>query len=241
MDRQRSEDRIAEVIASLKVDVVGLQELDLGRARSGRVDQAKLIAKRVGWNCIFQPAMRRGDEQYGDAILSRLPLRLHRGALLPGMGSWYCRETRVAIWAEVESEIGRVQIINTHLGLGRSERLTQAQMLISDEWLGGSSAAMPLILLGDFNSLPRGRTYRSLTSRLRDVRALLPSAGTCRTFPTRLASLAVDHIFVNAALEPVSLVVYRDDLARVASDHFPLVGEFRLQKSGGNLSIAAAH
>ena len=34
MDRRRSEERIAEVIASLEVDVIGLQELDLNRRRS---------------------------------------------------------------------------------------------------------------------------------------------------------------------------------------------------------------
>ena len=34
MDRQRSETRIAEVIAEMSVDIVALQELDLGRRRS---------------------------------------------------------------------------------------------------------------------------------------------------------------------------------------------------------------
>ena len=44
-----------------------------------------------------------------------------------------------------------------------------------------------------------------------------------RTFPTRFPSLAVDHIFVNAALHPTQLSVHRTPLARLASDHFPLV------------------
>jgi endonuclease/exonuclease/phosphatase family metal-dependent hydrolase len=35
--------------------------------------------------------------------------------------------------------------------------------------------------------------------------------------------LAVDHIFVNRAAEPVSVTVHRSPLARIASDHFPLV------------------
>ena len=45
MDRQRSESRIAEVIASMSADVVGLQELDAKRKRSSGVDQAALIAE----------------------------------------------------------------------------------------------------------------------------------------------------------------------------------------------------
>ena len=36
---------------------------------------------------------------------------------------------------------------------------------------------------------------------------------------------ANDHIFVNAALQPVSLNIYRRPVSLVASDHFPLVAE----------------
>src|SRR4029453_18159173 len=67
MDGQRSEGRIAEVIASMSVDIVGLQELDLGRARSAHADQAALIAENLGWKYHFHPAMHSGDEQYGNA------------------------------------------------------------------------------------------------------------------------------------------------------------------------------
>jgi len=49
-----------------------------------------------------------------------------------------------------------------------------------------------------------------------------------RTFPTRFPSLAVDHIFVNAALSPTHLNVHRTQLARLASDHVPLVCELTI-------------
>src|ERR1044072_9807913 len=71
MDGQRSEGRITEVIATMSADIVGLQELDLGRARSAHVDQAALIAEELGWKYHFHPAIRSGDEQYGNAIVSR--------------------------------------------------------------------------------------------------------------------------------------------------------------------------
>src|SRR5689334_23274039 len=48
MDRRRSELRIAEVIAEMSVDIVALQELDLGRRRSARADQTKMIAEQLG-------------------------------------------------------------------------------------------------------------------------------------------------------------------------------------------------
>jgi len=227
MDRRRSESRIAEVIASLSADIVGLQELDLSRRRSAGVDQAALIASQLGWQHLFQAAMRIGEEQYGDAIVSRYPLTLRRVIELPGEGAWYCREKRVAIWAEAETNLGPVQIINTHFGLGRAERLLQASFLASEEVLGQVAADAPLILLGDFNSLAGRRTHRLLANTFPDLRTLLPAAGPCRTFPTRLPSVAVDHIFVSGALKPTSLAVHRSALARVASDHFPLVAEFQ--------------
>jgi endonuclease/exonuclease/phosphatase family metal-dependent hydrolase len=239
IDGRRSEARIAEVIASVQADIVGLQDLDVGRVRSAGVDQARLIAEQHGWTHLFQPAMRNADEQYGNAIISRYPLRLHRVAALAGRGTWYCRETRVALWAEAETELGNVQVVNTHLGLGRRERFLQIEQLTSDEWLGGAPAEIPLILLGDFNSLPGGRPHRTLAGRLRDVRALFPSALRHRTFPTRLPTFAVDHIFVNGVLHPTDLRVHRTEVARAASDHFPLVAELG-RRDGGNLPIAAA-
>jgi len=63
MDRQRSEARIAEVIAQLSVDIVALQELDLSRRRSEpRAVREHVLAERV-----LQP--KPGPEQ--DAIAHR--------------------------------------------------------------------------------------------------------------------------------------------------------------------------
>ena len=228
IDGQRSEGRIAEVIASMSADIVGLQELDLGRPRSAHADQAALIARQLGWKYHFHPAMRSGDDQYGNAIVSRFPIELKRAAEMPGTPPWYCREQRIAIWMRAETDLGRVHIINSHFGLGRSERTLQAQLLAGPTWLGSVPPEEPAILVGDFNSVRASRAYRLLRTHLRDVRTLVTPPRAFRTFPTRFPSLAVDHIFVNAALYPTQLGVHRTPLARVASDHFPLVCELTL-------------
>jgi endonuclease/exonuclease/phosphatase family metal-dependent hydrolase len=229
MDGQRSEDRIAQVIASMSADIVGLQELDLGRPRSSRADQAALIATRLGWKYHFHPAMRSGEEQYGNAIVSRFPIKLKRADEMPGTPPWYCREQRIAIWMRAETNLGPVHIINSHFGLGRTERRLQAKFLIGPTWLGSVAPDEPAILLGDFNSVRTSRAHRLIGTHLRDVRTLVRPSGALRTFPTRFPSLAVDHIFVNAALSPLQLKVHRTSLARLASDHFPLVCELTLK------------
>ena len=158
MDRQRSEARIADVIAELSADIVGLQELDRGRERSAQVDQAKRIADQLGWHSHFHSAMRHSDGDYGHAILSRHPLTPRRAAELPGKAPFFCRETRAAIGMDVVTDLGLVNVINTHLGLGRRERLLQVQWLISGDWLDLISRGEPLILLGDFTSCPGVRS-----------------------------------------------------------------------------------
>ena len=225
MDRRRSEARIAEVIAQLSVDIIGLQELDLSRRRSAGVDQTGMIAEQLGWHSYFHPAMRRDDEHYGNAVLSRYPLTFRRAVELPGTAPFFCRENRAAIEMNVETNLGTVHIINTHLGLGWRERLLQAQLFTSAEWHAAIAGDAPLILLGDFNSLPGSRPHRALTQSLRDARELVQATRPIRTFPTWFPALAVDHIFLNAALQPLSLTVYRSTVARIASDHFPLVAE----------------
>jgi endonuclease/exonuclease/phosphatase family metal-dependent hydrolase len=230
-DGQRSEGRIAEVIASMSADIVGLQELDLGRARSGHADQAALIAAQLGWKYHFHPAMRRGDEQYGNAIVSRFPIALKRAAEMPGPAPWYCREQRSAIWIQAETDLGPVHIINSHFGLGYSERALQAKLLIGPSWLGSVPPDEPAILLGDFNSMRTSRPYRIIKAHLRDVRTLVSPPRAFRTFPTYFPSFAVDHIFVNPALSPTNLKVHHTPLARLASDHFPLVCELTLKVS----------
>ena len=227
MDGRRSEKRIAEVIATLDVDVIGLQELDLNRPRSGHVDQAGVIATALGWHQFFHPAFKVGDEHYGDAILSRLPMRVRQAQELPSVSTRVCPETRAAIWVEIETASGPVQVINTHLGLGRRERLKQAELLAGPEWLGRIGPDEPLILMGDFNSLPSSPAFQLLTRQLRDIRTLLSPQPRLRTYPTRYPLLSVDHIFVNDRLTADSANVIGNAEARIASDHFPLVAELR--------------
>jgi endonuclease/exonuclease/phosphatase family metal-dependent hydrolase len=74
MDGRVSPRRIARVIKAQQLDVVALQELDLGRRRSRAEDQAAIIARELGMHVVFCPTVTRGEEHYGHALLSRHPL-----------------------------------------------------------------------------------------------------------------------------------------------------------------------
>lgn len=216
VDGRYSPERIADVIAECEPDVVALQELDVGRLRSGGVDQAGAIARRLGFDHVhFHPALQQGDELYGDAILTRAASRLVRAGALPAQAAWRKTETRGAVWIALEQ--GALQVVNTHFGLGRRERRLQAAALLGAEWLGRTELAAPLVLLGDFNSMPGGRVHQAFCGRLRDA-----NAGGGATFPTFRPILRIDHIFVSPSLRIIGSRVHRSALARIASDHYPL-------------------
>jgi endonuclease/exonuclease/phosphatase family metal-dependent hydrolase len=216
--------RIAEVIAGRKPDIVALQELDAGRRHTGGIDQAHAIAHHLGMSFHFYPTIEVQEERYGDAILTSLPMRLIKAERLPGSS---LLEPRGAIWVAVKTDEAEFQIINTHLGLVAYERLMQVDTLLGARWVGHPSCRDPLIVLGDFNAIRRSRVYRRLSSRLRDAQLGLHHRPR-RTFPARMPMLRIDHIFCSQSVEVISIDVPRSRLARSASDHLPLVMEFRL-------------
>ena len=82
-DRRLDVARVVAVIAELEPDIVCLQELDVGRARTGMVDQAQSIADGLEMSVHFHAAMKIEAEEYGDAILTPHPERLVRVGALP--------------------------------------------------------------------------------------------------------------------------------------------------------------
>jgi endonuclease/exonuclease/phosphatase family metal-dependent hydrolase len=223
-DGVRSPERIAEVIAHYEPDIVGLQELDVSRRRSGGIDQAFAIAEALKMNAHFHPAMHVMEEQYGDAILTALPSRLVKGAALPGLDWYRGLEPRGALWAMIETPAGPLQVINTHFGLLPQERRAQADALLGATWLGGCMA--PVVLMGDFNMLPGARPYRAFTRQLRDGHSLLRRAHA--TFPARRPLVRIDHIFISTGIDVHDMEIRHHAAARVASDHLPLALDIKI-------------
>lgn len=228
VDRRLDVERVAEVIADMKPDVVALQELDVGRRRTGGVDQAHRLAEILGMRSHFHAALSVENERYGDAILTALPEHLVKAGSLPGYHRLKGLEPRGALWVALDLGEGRrLQVINTHLGLVPREQQIQAAALIGEKWLASEDFAPPAVLLGDFNATPFSATYRLLASVLRDAQAESERAPTA-TFPSGFPLLRIDHVFLAGEIKVVSVESPYDAKARVASDHLPLVVELDL-------------
>lgn len=219
-------DRIADVIAAQAPDIVALQEIDVGRARTGGVDQAHLLARRLGMAFHFHAALRMEQEQYGDAVLTALPVALVKSGALPGHPRLTRLEARGALWVEVTVGGVALQVINTHLGLVPREQWRQAEALAGDAWLGRAAKIGPTILLGDFNAGPRSRAYRTIAARLTEARRRASPFRRTPTFPAALPLLAIDHVFMSSDIKVESVRTPFDAASRSASDHRPLVVDF---------------
>ncbi len=230
MDGKISPRRIASVIERYNPDVIALQELDFGRVRSQRHDQPRLIAEKLGMHLAFCPTVVEHDEQYGHALLSAFPMKVIRTDVLCSGRRSERLQPRGALWVCVEIEGIRLNFMNTHFGLRRSERLAQATDLLGRNWIGAMGENERLVLCGDFNMFPRSIPYRALTRRLRDVQGDTVHFPPLNTFSTLRPMMRIDHIFVSRHFVPTRILVPRNHLTRVASDHLPLIADLTFQE-----------
>lgn len=205
--------RILDVLREIDADVIALQEVSLG---AGGFDMLAYLAEEMGFESVAGPTLRhpvRGA--YGNAILSRWPV--HKAKRL-NLSFKRC-EPRGALDIELSCEQKRLRILATHLGLRPKERRTQIRSLLrafeDDE-------SMPTVLLGDLNEwFLWGRPSRWLRAYFKDT----PSVPT---FPAGWPILALDRIWARPRAMLTDLRVHCTPLAKIASDHLPVMGTVRL-------------
>ena len=90
----------------------------------------------------------------------------------------------------------------------------------------------PLILVGDFNDVPAGGAYKLVSEQFGDAWAANRADDPGFSYPADKPAKRIDYIWLskNKSVVPVKAWVPESD----ASDHRPLVVEFRLDKSHGN-------
>ena len=144
---------ILEEISRLKPDLVGLQEVLCQPDGRG---QAEELAGPLGYEVAYAPASRRSDGTWlGNALLSRLPVRRSQTVALPADGV----ESRSMLHALVDTVAGELPVFVTHLAWEHDLGLVRGRQV--DAILDGIErsvadvpAALPGLLMGDFNAAP---------------------------------------------------------------------------------------
>jgi len=229
MDGRLSPRRIAKVIFQYEPDVVALQELDVGRMRSGGHDQAVLIADILNMDHHFHASLHMAEEQFGDAILSAYPIRLIKKARLARESRFASLEPRGVLWVEIDFHGTSIQIMNTHLGLNRKERLLHARELLGEDWLRHSRCKDPVILCGDFNALSSSKVLNLFQNTLINAQRKAGRLRHSSTWFGRFPTVCIDHIFVGSECDVTHVEVGDSWLARLASDHRPLLIEIKMK------------
>lgn len=240
MDRRFRPERIVRIVSHYRPDVVLLQEVDEGAPRSRELD----LAKELAWALDFpyyavghNVSLKKG--RYGNATLSRFPILRERNIDLTIEtqrigGSWIrrgCQHTSLAI----DGDGGHLEVFNLHLGLSARERARQVRLLASSSEFRSLSAEVPTLVAGDFND------WRSLlrpvfTGSLGFQCATDLKTGrnrALRTYPAFSPQGGLDRIYFRGPLDLAGARPCRLQLSRVASDHLPVIAEFRL-RAGGN-------
>lgn len=227
LDRRLDLGRVADVIAETSAGVAGLQEVirDEGFPDA---DQARYLADRLGMTLVMGATRRHGREgTYGNALLTRWPV----------LGSSACdltfreREPRGCLRVALDVGGMPVHVFVSHFGIAMRERRDQVGRLAAFIRRPAEISG-PRVLLGDFNEWHRGPVSRRLRKEFPS-----PMRRMRRTHPAVFPLFALDRIYWDRELEGREFLVHRSRLARVASDHLPVVARLSVRRS----SVAAPY
>ena len=215
VDRRYDPARIAAVLRQIDADIACLQEVDNRRDIERHADQWAYLGEAAGYRVVLGGGVRRG--RFDNAILTRFPVLIARRLDLTVADY----EPRGALDADLL--IGRrvLRVIATHFGLRAGERRLQANRLMMA--LGEAATAKrrdadAVLLMGDLNE------WRGRSGAIRAFDRRLGPSPAPRTFPSWMPVLALDRIYADGPAMLRDVSVYRTPLARLASDHLPLVG-----------------
>lgn len=228
LDRKISPARIIAVLMELKAHILCLQEVVNVPGGPAIYDQAGEIARafpEYAWCFGANRAYRGGD--YGNMTLTRFPLCSWRNHDV----THRMREERGVLQTDIELGAGQMlHLFNLHLGTGFMERRSQATRLLSLEILGREELNNPRLIVGDFNEWTQGLTTRLLRGTFKTFR---PKHGMRfpRTYPGVFPMLSLDHYYYEPPLEFEKAILWRSRKALVASDHLPLIADFRVRQA----------
>lgn len=233
VDDQLSLDRIAKVIRRADPDLIALQEVDQGCGRSDRIFQTQELERLTGYYGIFGKAIDFDGGQYGQAILSRWPVKESTVHRLPNeqQANGSMREQRIVLEAIVQSDLGTIRFMGTHLDHSKEDlrqqqaqaidRLLDTLAIDSDATVLKRVKPMATVLAGDLNDGPDSLTLGVFQKRWQ-VEPKISSADLA-SYPSQAPKARIDYVMVigDQALSLESFEVLSES---VASDHRPVLG-----------------
>lgn len=213
-------ERIATVIRSVKPDVVALQEVDRHTRRTNEVDQPDTLGRLTEMKAIFERNIPFEGGEYGNAVLTRLPVVSHKNHRLP---SHYEGEQRGALAVEmrVKADGPTFLFVATHLDY-RPDDAERRDSVVTINRLLQRQPKLPAILAGDLNALPETAVLAEFDKTWKRA-----NRAPLLTFPSNEPVRQIDYILYRPA-NRWRVVETRVIDEPVASDHRPLLAVLKL-------------
>ena len=220
MDKKLDLRRIADVINKEKPDLVGLQEVDRGVQRTQRIDEIVELSKLTRMDYAFAFNLPYQGGQYGVAILSRFPIQATEHRLYKNLRE---AERRGFIRAEITVHGRKLHFVTTHLDYQHADgRLFEAQQMLA----ALTDVKGPLIVVGDFNDVPVGDTYKLMRNLFDDAWGATRGGDDGFSYPADKPAKRIDYIF---ARRSDGIQTRRAWVVQtLASDHIPVVADLEI-------------
>jgi endonuclease/exonuclease/phosphatase family metal-dependent hydrolase len=212
--------RIADVIHSTDADIIALQEADARFGKKQGLLDTAYLKELAGYRFVSeQPAGSLSHGWHGNVILYRSgEVKRVKRIKLP------CLEPRGAVAVDFSLHGKTLHFIAAHFGLLRLSRHLQAKAITSFMLKNPNDH---MVVVGDFNEWRRERR-----SALKPFQGYLNEvSGWQSSYPSVFPVLALDRIFVSQRFRLVEAQVIDTPLARLASDHLPIVADLQLLDS----------
>jgi len=215
-DGKRDLPRIAAIITRCSPDLVALQELDVGTARTGQIDEPAELSRLTGMQVYFAKTLNYMGGQYGIAILSRHPIEQPTFHPLPCTPF---REPRTVLAARIAVQGHRLRFLCTHLDATGDEQDSLPGAAQINDLFGHSDENT--ILAGDMNKAPASPTIHALLACWNNATHSSPRL----TSPALRPRHQIDYVFYRPAgnWRVVNSTVLEEP---IASDHRPLLVDF---------------
>lgn len=212
----------ASVIEKAGVDIAGLQEVNQNFSeRTDFIDQVKWLANRLGMHAAFGPNLiaypsidRWALKAYGNAVLSRHPIKSYRNHLLEKLELGSESEQRGLLEATIEVEGESIAFFNTHLSLNRKQLEKNMEELLAII----RQQKLPVILTGDFNAAPDSPYIKRIQKELHSI--FETEAEHSETYKKKGDyGQKIDYIFCSRHWQVISTEI----IETKASDHRPIL------------------
>ena len=204
-------DLMASVIRDEALDVCALNEVRNDEAVGG-LYQARELGEKLGYHREFVKAIDSMGGEYGNAIVSRYPIRSVKAypLVIPTEKRTpkHRYEDRVLYAAEIDVDGEILTVLGCHFGLALDEETLAAETAVKVL----EKTTSPVVLLGDFNFTPSSEVYKILTAAFTDA---ADSRDPYFTFPSHAPDRKIDYIFTANQATATDFAVS----SRVASDH----------------------